>query len=69
MFAIKNRVAFVLRALADRLEPPAVLVAEPDPEPGAATLYARKFCDDLVLRDALYRSLRRYSPTEIPGQA
>jgi hypothetical protein len=60
-----------LLELADRLEsaaPPAVLEPE-DPADlagavGPETAAARRFADEIALRDLLRRALRRYSPRE-----
>lgn len=74
--------ARVLRAVADELESAAGEQPPEAREPGAALLeydhgvhvgpqmaLARQLSDEARLRDALRRSLRRYSPEEPPGEA
>jgi hypothetical protein len=65
----RRRLAVGLRALAERLDPPP---ASPSPlklDGETDTEFARRMADDMILRDALHRALRRYSPREDPGQA
>jgi hypothetical protein len=76
---ILARLAAVLRALADQLDPPAVpavpalAVPAAQLEPVAAvesqTQRARRLVADQILRETLHRALRRYSPPEERGQA
>ena len=61
-----SRLARLLRRVADRLDPPPAAERR---EPGDQMLAAEKLCNEIVLRDALRRSLRRYSPAETPGEA
>jgi hypothetical protein len=69
--SFRQRIAVALRAFADRLEPRPAIHSQAAPvlEPCEQTLFAQKFIDDLTIRDALRRSLRRYSPAQETAQA
>lgn len=67
----RTRVAETLRAVANRIEPPAVPLAitDSDPGPGEQMLFAQKCIADWTLRSSLHTALHRYSPKEKPAQA
>jgi hypothetical protein len=60
--------ASLLRRLANRIDAPA-LPSAPATEPGEQMRHAQRFCDDLILRDALRRALNRYQPFRPTAQA
>lgn len=77
-----DRVATLLRELADELQADAAGKATPavadapqtapaieTPERGNALASAKRLADEITLRNALYRALHRYSPTEPPALA
>jgi hypothetical protein len=66
-----KRLARTLRSWATRLDPPM-----PPPWPARVTLTAAPgsdadddFINDMLLRDAMFRALNRYSPKCLPAQA
>jgi hypothetical protein len=73
---LKRWIACACRTVADRLDPSRV--AEPTPAPielsgsvvrAGCLLPMDRLADEIELRDALRRSIRRFSPAFEPGQA
>ncbi len=64
--------AATLKRLAARIDPAPMQImaaASLDPAPGDQTAFAEKFCNDMILRDAMFRALNRYSPRRVTAQA